>query len=209
LLGGSSIFQFAIVANSLGKVLEANEAIEPLNNVIRMTMTVVLVVGCVQCLCGAAFWLPTVKNVLAIHRSEGLDDDWFNSEPNDLGISLGPAITMSGPEFLEWVKENEGDQSSGGLGVYIQISESLLPEDRHKKYENPIHDFLKAGDFGYVDGGGTMMGAEQKQIEFIGIDAVVFEREAGVEAVIQILRELDAPKGTEIRLGDEDVVNVW
>ena len=208
-LGGSSILRAAILIYTLAPVMQNSEGMEPINDLIWMTLTVVLITAGVQCLCGAAFWLPSVKNYLASHQPEHLEDDGFDLEPDQYGISLGPAITMSGPEFMEWLKENEGEHPPEGIGLYIKIPESLSPAQRHDKYANPIGDFLEAGDFGYVDGGGTMISKEQMEIEYVGIDAVVFQREPGVAAVIQILQELNAPQGTEIHLSDEEIVNVW
>lgn len=209
LVGGSSLIQIAIIASSLGKVMEANEGIEPFNKIVWMTVTVAATVGGIYCLCGAAFWLPAVKRFLASHQSEDFEDDFFDSEVDEFGVSIEPYFSGSVKEFMAFIEKEEPGPTleKAGYFLYIKIPESLLPDERHKKYAEPIHDFLEAGNFGFTDGGGTMIGAE-KHIEYIGIEAVVHEREVGVEAVIRILRQLDAPRGTQIHVEDE-IVDVW
>lgn len=209
LLGASAIFSTVMVASALGPVMQDTEDLKPINNLIWTAITVGLVEGCVQFLCGAAFWLPSVKNFLASHRPDDWEFDEYAPESDDPEISFGPAITMSGPEFMEWLKENESDQPPNGIGLYIKIPESLSPDERYNKYAKPIGDYLEAGELGYVDGGGTMISKDKKEIQFVGIDAVVFEREPGIAAVIEILQELKAPLKTEIHLGDEEILNVW
>lgn len=202
LLSVSSFVRFVIIASRTGQILNAGPDMFPLNNILWFTLAVMLVEGCMMCICGALLWLPSVKKLLA--------SDSSHLEFNDDGISIGPPITMSGPEFLQWTAQQSPGQSPEGHSLYIKIPEPLLPDERGQKYAQPIDDILEENDLGYVDGGGTMIGRQQNQIEFIGIDAVIFDREKGLEAVIQLLQKLNAPEGTEIHLLDEDkMMNVW
>ena len=207
--GALLIFQSVHIAITLGPTMQAHaDTMESVNAIIWTTIAIALIHGCVYCLCGAAFWLPAVKKLLIGYQPEDFDDDELNSEMDKYGVSLGPAITMSGPEFLEWLKENQSDQPLDGIGLYIKIPESLVPEERHKKYANPIGSFLQAEELGYVNGGGTLISTPKKQITHVGIDVVMFDRETGIEAVVEILRQLNAPSETEIYVDDE-VINVW
>ena len=207
IFGVLSIVQGVFIAISLGPTMQANaETMAPFNAIIWTTIALVLIEGCVQCLCGAAFWLPAVKRLLIDYESEEYDE--FDSEIDQYGVSLGPAITMSGPEFLKWLEENKDNQSSDGIGLYIKIPEPLLPEQRHKKYADPISSFLTAENLGYINGGGTSMTADKTQITSVGVEVIVYDRETGVDAVVQILRELEAPSGTQIYVED-DIINVW
>ena len=112
------------LAASLAPVMQANaEAMEPVNRLIWTIIAAVVIDGCVQCLCGAAFWLPAVKRLLIDYESEEYDE--FDSNIDQYGVSLGPAITMSGPEFLKWLEENADDQPSDGTWLYIKFPEPL------------------------------------------------------------------------------------
>ena len=207
IFGVLSIVQGVFIATSLGPVMQANaEGMEPVNRLIWTIIAVVVIDGCVQCLCGAAFWLPAVKRLLIDYESEEYDE--FDSEIDESEISLGPAITMSGPEFLKWLEENADDQPSDGTWLYIKFPEPLLPEQRHRKYDDQIGSFLAAKNLGYISGGGTSMTADKTQITSVGVEVIVYDRETGVDAVVQILRELKAPSGTNIYVED-DIINVW
>lgn len=207
ILGALAIFQGVFIAASLGPVMQANaETMAPLNTIIWTTIAFVLIDGFVYCLCGAAFWLPAVKRLLIDYESEEYDE--FDSEIDEYGVSLGPAITMSGPEFLKWLEENADDQPSDGTWLYIKFPEPLLPEQRHRKYDDQIGSFLAAKNLGYINGGGTSMTADKTQITSVGVEVVVYDRQTGVDAVVQILRELEAPSGTQIYVED-DIINVW
>ena len=59
-----------------------------------------------------------------------------------------------------------------------------------------------------ISGGGTSMTADKTQITSVGVEVIVYDRETGVDAVVQILRELKAPSGTNIYVED-DIINVW
>ena len=52
------------------------------------------------------------------------------------------------------------------------------------------------------------MTADKTQITSVGVEVIVYDRETGVDAVVQILRELEAPSGTQIYVED-DIINVW
>ena len=78
---------------------------------------------------------------------------------------------------------------------YVLIRESIGPEDRGEKYEDPLAQALRS--FGKVTGGGSQMG-EGNSIAFCGIDIVVNDREVGLEIIRNCLRRCDAPSDTVI-----------
>ena len=52
------------------------------------------------------------------------------------------------------------------------------------------------------------MTADKTQITSVGVEVIVYDRETGVEAVVQILRELEAPLETKIYV-ENNIINVW
>ena len=81
--------------------------------------------------------------------------------------------------------------------LYIKIPEQIMPEDRAKKYEDPINDLLSKHQLGEVSGGGTML-TKDKQIEYVGVDVDVTDPEKAIPLLVSKLKEIGAPKGTVI-----------
>lgn len=77
-----------------------------------------------------------------------------------------------------------------------------MPIDRSKKYEDPLNDFLVARSLGEVTGGGSQLSqpnaSGQRFIEWVGVDVEVYDPEKALPLVIEKLRELGVPEGTEI-----------
>ena len=86
---------------------------------------------------------------------------------------------------------------NGEFFFYIRIPESLLPEERGEKYEEPLAAALRAARLGRVCGGGTKPGPG-KTIAYCGVDVVVRERVRGLEVLRSKLIELGAPPETVI-----------
>jgi hypothetical protein len=103
------------------------------------------------------------------------------------------------------------EESVPGHELYVEIPEALEPVDRYKKYEQPIDAELDAQGLGGVLGGGTM--TEGGAVAYSEIDLVATDLEKAVEVVRTLLRKLEAPMGTTIRIigeGDADQsIPVW
>ncbi len=81
--------------------------------------------------------------------------------------------------------------------LYIKIPEQIMPEERGKKYEDPINELLSQHQLGEVSGGGTMF-TEDKQIEYVGVDLDVTDPQKAIPLLVAKLKEIGAPKGTVI-----------
>jgi hypothetical protein len=79
--------------------------------------------------------------------------------------------------------------------LYIAIPERIMPEERGKKYEDPINELLSQHRLGEVSGGGTML-TKEKQIEYVGVDVDVTDPEKAIPLLVAKLKEIGAPKGT-------------
>ena len=78
---------------------------------------------------------------------------------------------------------------------YVLIPGPLGPMDRGERYEDAMSDAL--GEVGEVTGGGSQMG-EGDTIAFCGLDAVVNNRERGLEVIRECMRSCGAPPDTII-----------
>ncbi len=81
--------------------------------------------------------------------------------------------------------------------LYIKIPEQIMPEERAKKYEDPINELLSQHRLGEVSGGGTML-TKDKQIEYVGLDVDVTDPQKAIPLLVAKLKEIGAPKGTVI-----------
>ena len=88
--------------------------------------------------------------------------------------------------------------------LYIKIPEQIMPEERGKKYEDPINELLSHHRLGEVSGGGTML-TKDKRIEFVGVDVDVTDPQKAIPLLIAKLKEIGAPKGTVIEQGDKTI----
>jgi hypothetical protein len=88
--------------------------------------------------------------------------------------------------------------------VVAQLNDRAEPMDRGELYEDPLIEVLQKHRAGEVVGGGTMLG-ENKEIKFCDIEIEVREPIAkNIELIKQTLEELGAPKGSKLRLLDQD-----
>jgi hypothetical protein len=85
----------------------------------------------------------------------------------------------------------------GEFFLYIRIPEPLYPEERGRRYEEPLGEALAEARLGRVTGGGQQLG-EGNSVVYCGVDVVLRERVRGLEVLRQVLRQLGAPAGTVI-----------
>jgi hypothetical protein len=121
---------------------------------------------------------------------------------------LGPARTYTGPEFLEMLDRQSGDAGLGAHNLYVEIPEPLTPNERLRKYERPLADALDAADIGEIAGGGTQL-TDEHEIEHVGIDVTTTDLNEAIDLIAATLRSLDASRGTVIRYGDGESVDIW
>ena len=92
--------------------------------------------------------------------------------------------------------------SPAPLVCYAKINERIKPIERGEIYEEPLTAALAESGFGTVEGGGTLL-QKSGEIEYIGIDVDLSDREAGIPFVCRFLEERGAPKGSFLEIGDE------
>jgi hypothetical protein len=85
----------------------------------------------------------------------------------------------------------------GPVLLFVKIPESITPEERTERYEDPLNEFLVSQKLGAVTGGGSQLN-EEREIESVGLDVEVYEPERVIPVIIRILRELGVPQGTVI-----------
>ena len=85
----------------------------------------------------------------------------------------------------------------GNFFLYIRIPESLYPEERGEKYEQPIAEALHQAQLGKVLGGGQQLG-KGNSIVYCGVDVELIERVRGLEFLRELLPKLGAPAETVI-----------
>jgi hypothetical protein len=89
--------------------------------------------------------------------------------------------------------------------VIAQLNDRAQPLDRGELYEDPLDDVLKKHRAGCVTGGGTQL-AENMEIDFCEIEIDVREPVTeSISLIKQTLENLGAPKGSKLRLQDEEV----
>lgn len=138
------------------------------------------------------------------------DDGSETFTVDGMKVTVGPAKTMSGPEFLKMLEEQGGESDPNVHGLYIRIPDPVSPLERGEKYEDPLDDMLAENDLGEVTGGGTMMNADNS-IKYVGVDISVHDVEKSLPLIAAKLREIGAPKGTVIEYGDDEAkeYHVW
>lgn len=87
--------------------------------------------------------------------------------------------------------------------LYIKIPEQIMPQERGKKYEDPINELLSQHQLGEVSGGGTML-TKDKQIEYVGVDVDVTDPQKAIPLLVAKLKEIGAPKGTVIEQNEPE-----
>ena len=107
------------------------------------------------------------------------------------------ACSPAEPESAE-----EGEDSGAGLFVVVHIPESILPEERGSKYEDPLNDALQTQGLGEVSGGGTLLGPPKadgsSEVAAVDIDVDLVDAERGLPALRAELKKLNPPQGTEL-----------
>ena len=97
---------------------------------------------------------------------------------------------------------DEGEAADAGLFVVVQIPESILPEERGSKYEDPLHAALQAQGLGEVSGGGTLLGSPKadgsSEVASVDIDVDLVDAERGLPVLRAELKKLNPPEGTEL-----------
>ena len=86
--------------------------------------------------------------------------------------------------------------------VRARIVELLEAAQRQAKYDLPLDAALHAASLGRVKGGGTARG-QHREILWVGIDVELVDLDRGLPLVKQTLRELGAPPGSVLEVGDE------
>ena len=89
---------------------------------------------------------------------------------------------------------------AGSVFVFVRIPESIQPDDRASKYEDPLHQALDQAGLGEVTGGGSQMGALKedgsRDIQWVGIDVELASLDQGLGHLKQELIRLGVPTGT-------------
>jgi hypothetical protein len=88
------------------------------------------------------------------------------------------------------------------LVCYAKINEKIRPIERGETYEEPLTAALAENGFGIVEGGGTLQ-QKSGEIEYVGKDVGLSDRDAGIPFVCRFLEERGAPKGSVFEIGDE------
>ena len=138
------------------------------------------------------------------------DDGTETIDVDGMNVTLGPAVEMSGPEFLAMLEAQGGDDDPNAEHLYIEIPDAVMPVERGEKYEIPLDETLSELSLGTVTGGGSMMKAD-KSIDYVGLDVTVYDLDKSLPIIASKMRELGAPKGTVIRYGDDDTAgyDIW
>ncbi len=107
-------------------------------------------------------------------------------------------VPMTREAFVYYVaNETVGDPDDDFI-LFLKIPGTLTPEKRSENYTAPLDEALKQAELGKVVSAAAMMGAKP----FAGVSVEVSDLEQGVDVIIEVLRESDAPEGTEIRYGE-------
>jgi len=116
-----------------------------------------------------------------------------------VGIVL--LFLLVGCSKSEHEKKPEVPEVSGATGttyfLYVKIPEEIMPIDRGRKYEDPIHELLTKNKIGEVTGGGSML-KEGGGIKFVGVDVDTSDPEKAIPLLVSKLKEIGAPPGTVI-----------
>jgi len=92
--------------------------------------------------------------------------------------------------------------STEPIFCYAKINARVQPLDRGDLYEDPLGEALEENGLGEVSGGGTMM-FKGGEIEYVGIDIDLFDKEKGIAFICKYLEKIGAPKGSELEIDEE------
>ena len=100
-----------------------------------------------------------------------------------------------------------GDAGAGATSGYLvaQLNARLQPMHRGELFEDPLDDALQELGLGSVTGGGTQL-SESGEVAYcdIEIDVTAFD-ERSVQAIINLLEGLGAPRGSQLRAGEQEL----
>lgn len=94
------------------------------------------------------------------------------------------------------------DAAPSTVFVFVRIPESIMPVDRGKRYEDPLHAALTEAGLGEVTGGGSQLGAPNpdgtSRIEWVGVDVELIDLANGLPFLKAALKRLGAPPSTTL-----------
>ena len=100
-----------------------------------------------------------------------------------------------------------GDAGAGATSGYLvaQLNARLQPMHRGELFEDPLDDALQELGLGSVTGGGTQL-SESGEVAHcdIEIDVTAFD-ERSIQAIINLLEGLGAPRGSKLRAGEQEL----
>jgi len=94
----------------------------------------------------------------------------------------------------------------GRLSVTAELNHKIGPIDRGDRYEDPLDKALAEHGYGETDGGGTML-SKEKEIEFIDVHMFLSAPEASIPFVVQVCEQRGAPKGSKLKIYENDKVS--
>lgn len=98
----------------------------------------------------------------------------------------------------EVMLEFAGDAAEHGEHfLYVYIPANMGPMERGELFEDPLDKALRSKNLGSVTGGGSQLG-EGDTIEYCGVDVVVKDRGRGIDLIVDIMRQCNAPEGTKV-----------
>src|SRR5579871_4248223 len=83
--------------------------------------------------------------------------------------------------------------------VFAKLWAPIQPFERNDRYEDPLHDALKAADLGEVTGSGTFISPEG-EIEYGGLDLELANLEGALELCRRVLEQCGAPRGSQFEV---------
>lgn len=87
--------------------------------------------------------------------------------------------------------------------IYVKIPGNIQPVQRGEQFEDRIDPVLSARRLGSVSGGGSSLADPlpdgRRLVEFCGLDIDTEDRDGALEALRDVLPQIGAPTGTELR----------
>ncbi len=86
--------------------------------------------------------------------------------------------------------------------IYVMIPGDIQPLARGERFEDPLEDALREAGIGTISGGGSQLDDPypdgRPRVAFCGLDVDVRNLEAGRQLIMQRMKTLGAPVGTEL-----------
>lgn len=83
------------------------------------------------------------------------------------------------------------------LHITVKLNARLQPEHRHELFEDPLDALLESAKLGQLTGGGTAL-SDEGEVEYGDIE-IALNDPASLPAVVELLEQLGAPKGSLIQ----------